>query len=181
MPKATDPKNCIVCGDALTPENWTAAARKNYVNKCAACLGVEKNQFSKQWRKKNPQTVRDRSKKYKANLRATDPVKSRAREAYGDARKRALKNGMPFNLTSQFVLNLMRQVTECPYFGWRLTHLPGKHQTLASLDRVDSSKGYTMDNVRIISYQANLMKSDATMEQLIAFARGVLKGAEGNR
>jgi len=81
---------------------------------------------------------------------------------------------MPFDLTSAFVVNLMRQSTECPYFHWTLTHLPGKQKTLASLDRVDSAKGYTVDNVCVISYLANLMKSSADQEELHMFAQGIL-------
>jgi hypothetical protein len=36
----------------------------------------------------------------------------------------------------------------------------------ASLDRIDSSKGYTPDNVWVISHRANTAKSDLTLEQL---------------
>ena len=174
MQKITAHKICIKCNTALTDNNWAASTRKNWVNKCVICIRSEHLEWQRAWRAKNPVAAASSAKKYKANLRIVDPVKSRALSAYHDARKRSIKKGMPFDLTSAFVLDLMRQTTECPYFHWALTHLPGKQKTLASLDRVDSAKGYTMDNVCVISYLANLMKSSANQEELYMFAQGIL-------
>lgn len=174
MQKITVHKICIKCNTALTDNNWSAYTRSHYVNKCVDCIRTEKREYNRVWRAKNPLANASKTKKYKANLRIADPVKSRAISAYNDARKRSIERGMPFDLTSAFVVNLMRQSTECPYFHWTLTHLPGKQKTLASLDRVDSAKGYTVDNVCVISYLANLMKSSADQEELHMFAQGIL-------
>lgn len=72
--------------------------------------------------------------------------------------------------------------THCPYLGIELQYRPGHGQgsgradyNLATVDRIDSTKGYEKGNVQIISYLANCMKRDATIEQLIAFAHGVIK------
>lgn len=35
-----------------------------------------------------------------------------------------------------------------------------------SFDRIDSTKGYTADNLLVISYRANRLKSDATLDEL---------------
>jgi hypothetical protein len=35
-----------------------------------------------------------------------------------------------------------------------------------SIDRIDSSKGYTLDNMQIISWRANRIKNDSTPEEL---------------
>ena len=44
-----------------------------------------------------------------------------------------------------------------------------------ALDRIDNDKGYTKDNIQVISHRANMMKVDASPKELIAFAKWVLK------
>lgn len=61
---------------------------------------------------------------------------------------------------------------KCPYFN--VSFIPLDKQLGYSLDRIDSSRGYVKDNIRVITYKANRMKSDATKEDLIAFAKGIL-------
>ena len=60
----------------------------------------------------------------------------------------------------------------CPYM--KTPFIMGDKQRAASLDRIDSSRGYTKDNIRVISYMANRMKNNATEQELISFAKGVL-------
>lgn len=66
----------------------------------------------------------------------------------------------------------------CPILGIELqvNHgLNGGRSNSPSIDRKDSTKGYTKENVWVISQLANQMKSNATPEQLVTFARWVLK------
>lgn len=51
----------------------------------------------------------------------------------------------------------------CPVFGTPLTS--------PSLDRFDNDQGYTPDNIRVISRRANLIKSDATADEIEAVLR----------
>lgn len=168
-------KACIVCNCELTDENWKIACKKNYVNKCNSCVRDEKRSYQRTWRIGNELTSRERVRTYQTKLAATNPIKSRAQSSYSDARKRAIKHNMPFDLTAAKVEQLFISAPRCPYFGWELTYCTGKQKTLASLDRIDSFKGYTMDNVQVLSYLANLMKSNSTEEELVLFANGVLR------
>jgi hypothetical protein len=61
----------------------------------------------------------------------------------------------------------------CPYFN--RPFLPLDSRWGYSLDRIDSSRGYVKDNIRVISRFANVMKNNATEEELISFAEGVLR------
>ncbi len=54
--------------------------------------------------------------------------------------------------------------THCPVLGIPLDKRDQNHHP--SLDRFDNSKGYTKDNVNVISFRANVLKKDGTMEEI---------------
>lgn len=51
----------------------------------------------------------------------------------------------------------------------------------ATIDRIDTNKGYVKDNVWVISRLANTMKSSSTLDQLELFAINALKFIENQR
>jgi len=66
----------------------------------------------------------------------------------------------------------------CPIFGIKLNlEWGGKPQTntsrarAISLDRIDTSKGYTKDNIMVLSYRANIVKGQGTAEEHLAIAK----------
>lgn len=105
------------------------------------------------------------TRKYMANNQETRLLHS--------SKQRAKASGLEHTLIKEDIV-----IPEyCVYLGIKITNNYGcgRVQSNASLDRIDSTKGYTPDNIQIISDLANRMKNDATTEQLIAFAKGVLK------
>jgi hypothetical protein len=91
-------------------------------------------------------------------------------------KERAKEKGLEFNLTREDI----DYPSVCPVLGLSLERsndgIPKKNSP--SVDRIDPSKGYTKDNIQVISQLANAMKQDATKEQLISFAKWVLKTYE---
>jgi hypothetical protein len=64
----------------------------------------------------------------------------------------------------------------CPIMGIKLechTGRSGGKKDSPSLDRKDPNKGYTKDNVEVISHLANMMKSLANEQELKTFAKWI--------
>lgn len=91
---------------------------------------------------------------------------------WSSAKERAAKYGREFSIE---VLDIVIPEV-CPILGIPL--VKGKAKLTAnspSLDRRDSSRGYTKDNVAVISHRANSLKQDssiAILERLIAYMKG---------
>lgn len=86
------------------------------------------------------------------------------------ARERCNKSGLEFNLVETDIVI----PSHCPLLGIELIK-DGTRDSAPSLDRIDNSKGYTKDNVWVISFKANRMKNTASIEELIMFSKNILK------
>ena len=62
----------------------------------------------------------------------------------------------------------------CPLLGLLLDcRAPARSDNLPSIDRIDPSKGYIKGNVWVVSWRANRLKSDASLEELEGIVRGM--------
>ena len=94
-------------------------------------------------------------------LRRLSPKYAR-RKTIQSARDRAKVKGIDFNLR----LSDVKFPEFCPVFGVRLEHGKNNWTTSPSLDRIDNTKGYTVDNVIVVSALANSIKNCATWQQV---------------
>lgn len=95
--------------------------------------------------------------------------KTPAYTMFYDARKRAAKLGLPFNIEPSDI-----SVPDlCPVLGIQLG--TGARDNAPSLDRVIPALGYVVGNIRVISFRANRIKSDATpaeIRRVLAYCKG---------
>ena len=81
------------------------------------------------------------------------------------ARFRSRIHNIPFSLDKAWILENLKDF--CPIFGTSFLLCSGKIKNESpSIDRLIPSQGYTKENCRIISFKANRMKSDGTLDEL---------------
>lgn len=125
-------------------------------------------EYNRQWRAKNT----DRLKKEKALYDKENRAARREYKVLQGIKQRAVEKGLEFDLE----LEDITQYSICPVLGIELKRGEGKPQSCSpSVDRIDPTKGYTKDNIQILSNKANTMKQDATPEELLMFAKWIFK------
>jgi hypothetical protein len=114
---------------------------------------------------------KEKASTYVAKSYAENPKKRLLR----NAKQRAEKLNLEFYITADDIV----LPEKCPYLGISLTTIQGngrrgsRIKSNLSLDRIDNKKGYIPGNIMVISDLANRMKTNATKEELQAFARGI--------
>ncbi len=82
---------------------------------------------------------------------------------YHNAQHRAKKKKIPFTISMEDIV-----IPEtCPLLGIPLVSTNNKRDPRnPSLDQIDPGKGYTPDNIWVVSSRANWLKADATLTEL---------------
>lgn len=100
------------------------------------------------------------------------------RQRYNAARNRSTRKGMDFDITTDYLLELWeRQNGTCFYTGVPMT-IDRNDNNALSIDRIDSSKGYTRDNVVLVCSSINVMKNSHSIDEFINLCRSVVEHAD---
>lgn len=137
---------------------------------CKACEA----KYHKAHVQENPQPGRDACNRYARKHRAYILIRW--------ARERAIEKGMEFDLDKHRAeLQERMDLGVCELTGIPLT-LTGKRSfNSPSLDRIDASRGYTYDNVRIICFAMNAALGNWGEETLHAVVTAWLGKRQGER
>jgi hypothetical protein len=106
-------------------------------------------------------------------------AKPLAYKMFHRSKSRALAKGLEHTITVEDI----KIPDTCPLLGIELKDNTGNGKgncrNSPSLDRLDSDKGYTPDNIWVISNRANEIKSNATLEELEQIVCGLRAKIEG--
>ena len=93
--------------------------------------------------------------------------------------KSARERGIDFDLTREWIeSNFLTDV--CTVSGIELYYGPDEwHPRKATIDRIDSSKGYTMDNCRVVCLAVNTALSTWGLDEFLPIARGIAQKHPG--
>lgn len=114
--------------------------------------------------------LKQKSKSYRERVKSNKKNENE-RRLLNSARERSRRFGITCSLTLEDIII----PKFCPILGLKLEKGIGKStRSSPSLDRIIPTNGYTKDNIQVISMQANTMKSNATIEELLKFANWIL-------
>jgi hypothetical protein len=101
-----------------------------------------------------------------------------------NAKNRAYVKGREFSITTEDVIRLWEsQEGKCCLtdVDFQLTQEPRKpHKDGPSLDRIDSTKGYTPSNIRLVTYQVNTALSSFGEDELVKMAVALINNRSTN-
>lgn len=164
-------KRCTGCNISKPLDEFYDFNRGKYGKfpRCKTCTRKQQNQHN------NIPDVKARHLSIRREKYKNNPALS----LFRNAKARARLNGYEFSIT----LNDIHVPFFCPYLGIRLesgSYKDRRDGRAPTLDRINPLKGYTPDNIEVISDLANRMKQNATIEQLVIFAKNILLRFDNN-
>ena len=102
-------------------------------------------------------------------------IKSNLQYKLAGCKQRAKKDNLPFDLDIDYLLSIY--VDTCPYLNIKLNLIASSGNSMdgVSIDKIIPELGYVKGNIQIISYKANVMKQDVSLDCLRTFAKNILK------
>jgi hypothetical protein len=171
-------KTCRKCGEVKELVDFVKhkQSKGGYKHTCKLC---EKEQ-KKEYYSENKTHITNRNKEYRVvnGMWYNKSIGHRLRYIIQTGIVRAKKKNIEWNLSLEFLLLLWeRQQSKCAYSGVPLTYEDNYSHTI-SLDRIDSSKGYTEDNVQYVCTIVNYIKQRFDEKHFFDFCKQVAQNCK---
>lgn len=138
-----DTKKCCLCKKILPISNFSNE-KKHKDGKHARCKSCDKKRYAK-WRDRNYE-----------------------KSVIGTIRDRAKRKNVPMEITSEDIKKALPIDMLCPIFGVKMEiGISKRNKNSPSVDRIIPKKGYVPGNIIVVSMKANMIKSDATPDEII--------------
>lgn len=144
--------------------------------RCSICFEIKPiDEFPKRTRHDGTTSERFCIKCSKTNLNLA------LSRVISSAKYRATKKKIEFNISSEYVLNLLeKQNGKCFYSGKQLGLIFNENlRDMMSIDRIDSSRGYTADNIVLCCAAVNSMKNSMTIEEMVDWCTAISENMKG--
>lgn len=114
-------------------------------------------------------------KEHLNSLKRENSYKNHISIMLSNAKKRALKKGLEFNLTKEdIIIPELCPILNVPF----IIGTKENYDFTPTIDRIDNSKGYIVNNIQIITNKANSMKNSADFKMLMNFANYINKNID---
>ena len=164
-------KVCKDCGNYLSLDDFHIknSMKDNRRNTCKVCITeVSKRSYEKNKHKRRVKEIKDRS-----------TVEGHFKHIISNIKKRSKDKGLDCDIEYKTLMGLWEeQDGRCKLTGRPLTVQKGVGilQTTCSVDRIDSSKGYVIGNIRLVCDVVNIMKGTMTDIELKEWCVCVVQG-----
>jgi hypothetical protein len=189
-------KVCKTCKEKLSDEDFYIVERKEGYNRlhpsCKSCVLAYNRERHKRAdvrdakraynneRRKNP-TVAEAAKK--CSEKFYESVAGRAKTLFKGASRRVVDTEN-FDITADWIESRISlgncEVTGIP-FDFSQHPVYSKNPYSPSIDRVDSTKDYTKDNVRFVIWQVNMMRGEVSDEEMLVICNKFIEGIKNGR
>ena len=159
----SETKTCNRCNEEklLSEFSVNNKAKDRLQYRCRAC----DVKYQAQRRDANKDQFAEYSRKYQTDRR--QDFEYRLRMLINASKQRSKLNGREHSITVDDVKALYPVDGCCPIFGLKLEfNGAGFRDNSPSIDRIDSTKGYTRENIQVISWKANRIKGAASLQDL---------------
>jgi hypothetical protein len=168
-------KTCSCCKQTLSVTEFRkhSTTKDRLDSYCKQC----KNQYGREYRQKNKERIKQQRKKYRGYENIDDHLKY----MLAQAKRRAKERQLDFDIDLDYLRSIF--IENCPVDGepldWGRTMVTNQDNRVnprtPSLDRNNSTFGYTKDNVAIISHRWNTWKSNMSIQDVKALYKYMQK------